>query len=385
MEGSMTIRLAAALLVGILATGCVPKVQMEMIRAADVSVPSTVQKVAVIDRSGASNVGQGILGVLEGVLTGEALGADTEGRSETVRGLREMLATSGRFEVVQPSGIEREQSLFDRELSWRGATKICREAGCDGIIALEAFDSDTSDDVNTRQVERTDSNGRKYDVTEWTVDRRTRVLTAWRIYQPDGQQILDDIRDRTDRYSWSGSGDSRAQAMRSLPSQFETVRLSAYRAGGAYGRRIAPTPMLVYRPYYPRGGKSEQLKLGKNYMRARDYEGAIRVYEGLADHPESKVRGRAQFNMAVAEEALGRFERALTAARAAAVTLGNGRSRRYVVTVEQRIRERDRVQEQMAPPPEEEPTGPVMIQGARRPTSGEPTPPSDGTMTRPRP
>jgi tetratricopeptide (TPR) repeat protein len=140
--------------------------------------------------------------------------------------------------------------------------------------------------------------------------------------------------------------------------------------------------LLVYRSFYPRGGKSEQLKLGKNYMRARDYEGAIRVYEGLAEHPESKVRGRAQFNLAVAEEAMGRFERSLTAARAAAVTLGNGRARRYVMTIEHRIRERDRVQEQMAPAPEEDP---AMIQGPRRPGTGTPTPPSDGTMNRPRP
>jgi hypothetical protein len=382
MEGMMTIRVAAALLVGILATACGPKVQMQMIRAADVSVPSTVQKVAVIDRSGASNIGQGILGVLEGALSGEAIGADTEGRRETVRGLREMLATSSRYEVAQPAGIDREQSLFDRELSWRGATKICRDAGCDAIVALEAFDSDTSDDFRSRQVERTDSNGRKYNATEWTVDRRTRVLTAWRIYQPEGQRILDDLRDRTDTHSWTGRGDSRAEAMRNLPSQFDAVRLSAYRAGAAYGRRISPTPLLVYRSFYPRGGKSDALKLGKNYMRARDYEGAIRVYEGLTDHPESKIRGRAQFNLAVAEEAMGRFERSLTAARAAAVTLGNGRARRYVVTVEQRIRERDRVQEQMAPPPEE---GPEIIQGPRRPSTGEPTPPSDGTMTRPTP
>lgn len=381
----MTIRVAAALLVGIFATACGPKVQMEMIRAADVAVPSTVQTVAVIDRSGASNIGQGILGVIEGALTGEALGADTEGRRETVRGLREMLATSPRFEVVQPSGIEREQSLFAREMSWRTATKICRDAGCQGIVSLEAFDSDTIDDMRSRQVERTDRNGRKYSTTEWTVDRRTRVLTAWRIYQPDGQRILDDLRDRTDRYSWTGSGDSRAQAMRNLPSQYEAVRLSAYRAGASYGRRIAPTPMLVYRPFYPRGGKSVQLKFGKNYMRARDYEGAIRVYEGLTDHPESKIRGRAQFNMAVAEEALGRFERSLTAARAAAVTLGNGRARRYVMTIEERIRERDRVQEQLAPAPEATPEEPVMIQGPRRPTTGEPTPPRDGTMSRPRP
>lgn len=366
----MMTRPMLALTVTVLTSACGPKVRMELVRAADVSVPSHIQTVAVIDRSGASNVGQGILGVLEGAITGEAIGADTEGRRESVRGLREMLATSERYQVVAPGRVEREQSLFDRELSWGLATKICRDAGCDAIIALEAFDSDTHDDVRSRQVERTDSNGRKYTATEFTAERDTRVLTAWRIYDPVNRRIVDDLRDRTDSYSWTGRGDSRQQALSNVPSQFETVRVSAYRAGGVYGRRIAPTPMWVYRPFYARSRKSEPLKLGKHYMKARDFEGAIPLFEGLADHPDPKVRGRAQFNQAVAEEALGRLERALTAARAAAVVLHNGRSRRYVVTLEQRIRERDRVQEQMAPPPE-----PEVVR---------PPPSRPGTMTRPR-
>ena len=339
---------------------------MQMIRAADVTVPTEIQTVAVIDRSGAANVGQGILGVLEGALTGEAIGADTQGRREAVRGLREMLATSERYEVVMPVGIDREQSLFDRELSWTAAAHICRSAPCDAIIALEAFDSDTSDDVRSRQVERTDSNGGKYRVTEFTVERRTRVLTAWRIYHPSTRHVVDDLRDRSDSFSWRERGDSREQARSRLPSQSDTVRTSAYRAGQLYGRRIAPTPFWVARPYYGKTAGNDTLRLAKQNMKARDYEGAITTYASLTDHPDPKVRGRAAFNTAVAEEALGRLERSLTAARTAAVEMGNGRTRSYVMSIEGRIRQRDRVQEQLAPPPE--PAVPVS--------------PGDGAMTR---
>src|SRR5690606_2474926 len=160
------------------------------------------------------------------------------------------------YEVIVAAGLDAERSLFDRELSWRGASRICRQAGCDAIIALEAFDSDSYLDVDSRQVERTQSDGRKVRVTEFTAQRDTRVLTAWRIYDPELQQIHDDLRDRTDSYSWTGTGDSRAEAIARLPSPHETVRISAYRAGGWYGRRIAPTPMLVARPFY--GGGSPE-------------------------------------------------------------------------------------------------------------------------------
>lgn len=336
-------------LAAVLLSACAPKVRMEMVRAADVTVPSTVQKVALIDRSGASNVGQGILGAIEGALTGEGIGADTEGRREALRGLREMLATSERYEVIVAAGIDSERSLFDRELSWRGASRICRQAGCDAIVALEAFDSDSYMDVDTRQVERTDANGRKIRVTEYTAQRDTRVLTAWRIYDPDTQRILDDLRDRTDSYSWTGTGDSRAEAISRIPSPNETVRISAYRAGSWYGRRIAPTPMIIGRPFY--GGGSPELKLAKRYLKARDFEGAVTEYTALLEHGDPKVSGRASYNLAVAQEALGLLNPALISARQAAVVLGNGRSRRYVSELEYRIRQRDRVQEQLAAPP----------------------------------
>ncbi len=351
--------------------GCGPTIRFEMMRAADVTIPPEVQTVAIIDRSGASNLGQGILGVLEGAITGEAIGADTEGRREAVRGLRQTLMTSPRYEVLQPGGVDAEQSLFDREMRWQVAKRICRQNGCDGIIALEAFDSDSSDDTDVQQVERTLDSGRKVQVPEYTVRRTTRVLAAWRFYDTDNERILDDLRDRTTRRTWTESGESRQDAIRRLPSQYDTVRSTAFESGVWYARRVAPSPIWVSRSIY--GGGSPGMKMAKQYAKARDFEGAAEIWRGLRDDADPKVAGRALYNLAVYNEEAGRLDQAAVQARRAAVLLHDGRTRSYVVVIDQRIRDRDRLQEQLAPPPEPEP-----------PVRRRPEPVDDGGMSRPR-
>ena len=53
-----------------LATGCMPKTSLEVLRPADVALPPHIEKLAVIDRSRPANLGQGVLGTLEGLVTG---------------------------------------------------------------------------------------------------------------------------------------------------------------------------------------------------------------------------------------------------------------------------------------------------------------------------
>ncbi|MGK0347912.1 MAG: hypothetical protein ACI855_003999 [Myxococcota bacterium] len=83
--------------------------------------------------------------------------------------------------------------------------------------------------------------------------------------------------------------------------------------------------------------------------------------------------------------ALGRLESTLTSSRSAAVDAHNGRSRGYVVVVKDRIRQRDRVQAQLAPPPAVEEVTPVKRRPgqapAAEPEAEEESNPS--TMTRP--
>ena len=111
--------------------------------------------------------------------------------------------------------------------------------------------------------------------------------------------------------------------------------------------RIAPTYVSVSRSYYGRG--SDGLKRAKNHVKAGDWEGATQIWLQEVNSPDTKVRGKAEYNLALAAEVAGDLETALQWARKGAVDLANSRSRSYVATIERRIADQQRLQQQMAP------------------------------------
>lgn len=54
----------------ILAAGCNPSLRIQVLQPSLVTSPPEIQQLTVVDRSRAKNVGQGILGALEGAITG---------------------------------------------------------------------------------------------------------------------------------------------------------------------------------------------------------------------------------------------------------------------------------------------------------------------------
>jgi hypothetical protein len=323
---------------------------------------------------------------LEGAITGEAIMGDREGAESALRTLSYTLGESPRFEVVVPN-VDSEQTdsgIFDRELDFRVVKRICRRHHCDALLALEAFDSDSHLHIDGDAIDE------DKDYTDVTVSRDTRVLAAWRLYDADEDRILDSTREWTRSETWNHHGDTLADARRGLPSQEYTIRHLGDIMGRDYGARIAPTWFDVTRYYYGKG--SPELKEGKRYVKAGDWEGARKIWRGLVDDPDRKVRGRARFNLALAFEVDGELERALDRAKKAAVDLHNGRSRDYVRILERRIRDQERLEEQLSLPPEtdEPPRREKPKVYAPKTTTKNPEPDEEAeedapaTMTRPR-
>lgn len=337
----------------VLAPGCASKsMSMNVLQPADVMVPANIDTIVVIDRSRAQGGGQGALAILEGALSGEAIGVDIEGRKQALNGAVTTLQASPRFDAMLiPLDKEAAESdLFDSTMSWKAAKKLCQQYKCQAIVALEAFDSDSGYNHTSHVEERTEGE-RTVKHTVHDVTRDTNVAVAWRLYDVENQRIVDDMRDMALARSWSEHGDTEAQALQSLPSQYDTVAVLGHDVGALYGARIAPTWIVVSRAYYTKG--HDDLKLAKNYVMAGDWSGAQALWTPLTGSPDAKVRGRAEFNMAVAAEVAGDLEGALAWARKAAVDLANNKSRSYVTVLEQRIADFHKLQEQMSAPSED--------------------------------
>lgn len=340
-----------------LAAGCMPSIHVEVLKPADITLPPDVQTVAVLDRSAPKNTGQAVLGTLEGALTGEGIMEDRDGASQAVTAVVDVLRDSPRFDVVIPNVDDQtaQSNLWDTELSWPVARRVANRSGAQAIVSLEAFDSDSSTETRVEVVERED-----HRETRHVAERETRVLAAWRLYYlGENPVILDDIRDHSSEDTWEHTADSRDEALRELPSRRRTVMDLGYLSGEWYGMRIAPTFVLVGRSYYAKGHPA--LKNAKAHVKARDWEGAVKLWRRIKDLDDPKVKGRAQYNLALAREVNGDLEGALDLARRASRNLQNHRAARYVDTLERRLREQRVVEEQMAPVGgTDEPAPPVL-------------------------
>ena len=330
-----------------LSSGCASTINLEVLKPAALAVPPEVQTLAVVDRSKPKNFGQGVLGAIEGVLTGEEIGADTEGRASARQALAQALAASPRFDVVTPSltAEAAESSIFETAgLKWRQAERICDLHGCDGIVTLEAFDSDKVDDLELG--ERTETvDGKERRVRTFEITRRMSVLTSWRLYDVRNRQILDDLRETSFARSWTSTGDSKQEAVSGLPNNTAMVRDVAVMAGSEYGRRIAPSYLWVSRRYYGRG--DDRLKEARARVRGLDWEGAAKIWRRVKNSDDPKLRGRALFNLALYQEVNGNLDLALKQARKANRVLNKGATRQYVTTLSVRQAEQARLDQQL--------------------------------------
>lgn len=384
-------------LLALLSIGCHHSVNLRVLEPADVALPAEVQRIAVLDRHGAAGPGQAVMDVIEGALTGEAIQMDREGARAAVMGVVERLQDSPRFDAVVPV-LDRDRfppDIFSKPLDDRQVREICRITGTQAVVALDAFDSDSTVTLGSRTEMTTDSHGREIAVLVHEALRETWVVSDWRLYVPrDG--VVDEVRDLRRSDSWTSEARTQAAAIAGLMNPWDTARVVGSQSGRTYGARIAPTWVWIGRTYY--GAGDPRLKEARRHVKADDWDGARTVWEGMIEDPDRKIRGRALYDLALAHEVAGELYPARRRAKEAAIELANGRSRDYIRQLEHRLADRARLNEQMAPPEPAPPPKPRPVHPSERPEEAPlaipaetpapapapPPPPAPGRVERPR-
>ncbi|MCO4746347.1 MAG: hypothetical protein KC912_16240 [Proteobacteria bacterium] len=389
----MTKSLPLLVVAALMSSACAPKVYVRAMRAASVTIPPEIQRVAVVDRSKAKNVGETALGVLEGAVTGEVPLEDNRGREEAIRELVQVLEQSPRYEVVRPllTPKQVDSSLFDAPWSHKSVVRLCEEHGCDAVIALETFDTDATVTSGALEVaaepepeatpEPAPSTGtpmvRKPDgtaaerppaeaeapapeaeedsepppMTHWA-ERRTRLSATWRMYDTRADTSLDEVRDRVIGSQSRKEGMSTEQAITKLASANALISADGRKLGKEYGVRISPTWVGLQRKYYAGGG---QMKVAAHHVEAGDWDGAAAIWKQIVQGGGSaKTVGKARYNLALAAEVGGQLRKAHKLAQKAAIELHNGRSQSYAASLARRVEEQAKVEAQLAPPEEVE-------------------------------
>jgi hypothetical protein len=323
--------------------------RLTVLQPARFTVPEHISKVAVVDRSKPSN---GWLNVLEGVLTGEAIGQDRRSREEAVSGLIEGLRNTPRFEVIR-TGIEmtgsRAGANLPAPLSWSEVERICQLHQADAVVTIESFDTNTGVTTKRRENTQKDKNGKQITTIDYRSEMRTAVTMGWRMYDPRSKNILDEF--TTDDFLLSdATGDTEQAAVRQLPAPVTISRRVAFIGGQHYGMRIAPTYVSIQRQYYvkAKGAKASMQKAGR-YAETGSWEKAAELWKILYEKykEEDKIAGRAAYNMAVAAEMKGNLVLALDWAKKSWELHRNKKARQYVFALQMRLEDQEQVSRQM--------------------------------------
>ena len=256
-------------------------------RPADITIAQEIQNVVVVNRSrpSKSNLSSTIV---EGLISGEGIGADRKGAEYCVDGLVGMLANSERFSLKNVGGIELKgtgTSSFPVPLSWNEVKSICVSYDGDALLVLETFDSDSRVLVGSPVARTRKIKGIKVKELRYPATLIMEVESGWRVYDVNKELVVDENK-FIEIKEFSAWGSSPEDARLSLPSTRMAIKQSGIYAGKKYGYRISPVWTRGYRVYYV--GKYEEFKQAKKFVNLQEWEEAIKIWKPLADSLDKK-------------------------------------------------------------------------------------------------
>jgi hypothetical protein len=330
------------LLAAIILASCgTPSTSLRVLQPADITIPSHIQKIGLVNRSLPGKNEQAD-NIIEGVLTGESIGADREGSELSLTGLAETLRQSERFEISFPAAGYTNRTNGGMNINEVRA--ICNTHKLDALVVLENFDSDSFVEVIPFK--------KKQKVKEETVElnyfearAKLNVRTTWRMYDNSTGNVID-FHVSEDFQDFRNEAPNPDEARRGLPSKRHAINRTGRLAGCNYGSRIAPYWISVGRMYFKKG--SDLMKKAYSYSSKNNWDKAVEIWKREATNSDPEIAGRANYNMALACERKGNLTLALDYAKRSRDKFDIKEAGRYVTVLENRIRDQNILDRQLA-------------------------------------
>ena len=342
----------------ILSSCSVSNVRFSAIEPADINIPEHIEQVMVLDRSAPSKANQAE-NILDGLLSGESIGLDSQGAKKCVRALENSLNNSPKFSLIASDAISLKgtgTSEFPNPLKWKKIQKITKDYNTDALIVLETFDSSSSImDLGIRE-QKIKKDGKWIIVPKNVVALDIEVQAGWRIYDIENQKIIDEKR-FFDQKSFERTGNSFLSAKQKLPSLNSAVSDAAYFSGEQFYLRISPHYIIISREYYKnlkniKGYKVKSEQANNFFVEAsrkvqkNDWEGASKIWKMFVSHENNQIASRACFNMALASEANGKIKLAIDWVKKS-INFGNKKGAIYFISLKERKKAQEKLKNQL--------------------------------------
>jgi hypothetical protein len=311
---------------------------LNVLEPAPVTIPGYVHNAGIIDRSGTAD-STSSLDAIDKVLSLEGANLDKGGAKASLAGLTDELNNNGRFTEIKSLSADNLRApvpgMFPPPLDWEKVASLCQEGGVDLLFSLELFDTDTKISYQIKKAgDKPKTILGAIAGVEQQADMLTTVKTGWRIYDPAGRQILDEIAINRN-LTFSATGLTAAIAASALIDRKEAVKKVGLLTGQAYAQRILPYEIRVSRDYYVKG--TDNFKMAMRKARTGNWDQAGELWDAETANPNYKIAGRACYNMAIISEINGDLNMATDWARKAYEDYGNRKALRYLDILEYRI------------------------------------------------
>ncbi|MFD2033273.1 DUF6340 family protein [Belliella marina] len=342
--------LSTFLLVLILATSCTKNITMSRLMPAEISVPTYVQRLLIVDRTAPQSEG---FSIIEGILTGEAPFEVKNAIESTIATVQQELNTSPRFEVIRArerlkGGLFAQ--TFPTPLTWRQIEELCEAYNADAVLSLEKFSSDFIITEKKQLIKKTEGEGRntrQVEVQGIYAEGIASVKVGFRLYDPQNRNITDQ-QDFEKTNLWSAEAETKTQALALMIDKVKATQYVGQLAGASYARRIAPMYLNINRNLFQKPKDNLALAMGTRMAEVNEWEDAIDTWEaGLNDTNDPKTAARICYNIAVGYEVLGDLEAAKSWAGRAYTAYGFKQGRAYAQELSTRIMQEERLRQQL--------------------------------------
>ena len=285
-----------------------------------IALPQNVKNIALINRTRIDS-SRKKENAVESILTGEAIAGDVIGSEECLNAFAQAMnewESPHAFIPVQHALKRSAMSIqMPDPLSWQTVKNICRENQCDAIMVLETFDTNSDNVVGTvlSGVSIIKSGGQIP-----AKEIHYSVTYSWRLYDTLSMSVPDQFGDQL-RQTVGG-------LLPTAPIPTSAIRNAGNYIGDASARRYLPVVIWQSRDIYKRG--NDLMKVAWRKAVTNDWNSAMEKWNALSKSKNSKVAGRACFNMALGCEVLGKIDLAKTWAQKAFTDFGNNNARRYL-------------------------------------------------------
>ena len=313
---------------------------VEVMRAAQITVDPEIKNIAIVNRSVPTSKP-----TLESTLSAEMPAQDKDLSEECLRGMVETLNTSSRFNTVRVEGTMNapdERSIaFGAPFSWTMVDSLCNANKVDALIVLEYFDTDFS--VLNPGATAAATVGSVLNGGGGQVEARGTATAhaGYRIYFPKTKSII--YEDRFDyKKTWTQQSTNPIDAVARLIKKNPALLEVSYETGSEFSMNIVPLYYWEYRDMYK--GKKGAMERGERQALARDWEGAIKTWtEVYETSTKGKIRAKAAFNTALGFEVMGDLTKAREWVQKAYIEDGKDEALHYSDILEQRLREQEKL------------------------------------------